>query len=89
MDKNILVKYDIEGDFVENHFYDIKFDYNRCSNVITLENTPLESDNFLKEIHNRSVSMQYRGISRIDGLKIFILNTLRTRIEYKLNEILK
>ena len=90
MDKNILIKYDIDGEFLEKNFYEICFDFNKCYNIITLENTSyLESDNFLKEIHNHNVSMQYRGLSRIDGLKIFILNTLRARVEYKLNEILK
>jgi hypothetical protein len=89
MDNNILIKYDIDGEFFEGYFYDIKFDYDKCSNIITLENTPNDSDVFLKEINGKVVSMQYRGISRIDGLKIFVLNSSTIRREYKLKELFK
>ncbi len=89
MDNNILIKYDIDGEFFEGYFYDIKFDYDKCSNIITLENTPNDSDIFLKEINGKVVSMQYRGVSRIDGLKIFVLNSSTIRREYKLKELFK
>lgn len=89
MDNNILVKYDISGEFFDGYFYNIEFEYDRCSNVLTLENTPTESDTFLKEINGKVVSMQYRGISKIDGLKIFILNSSTIRREYKLKELFK
>jgi hypothetical protein len=87
MDNNILIKYDIDGDFFENYFYKINFEYDKCSNILTLENTPIDSDIFLKEINGRSVSMQYRGISKIDGLKLFVLNSSNIRREYKLNDL--
>jgi hypothetical protein len=89
MDKNILIKYDIEGEFHENYSYEILFDYNKASNVVTLENTPQEGDDFLKEIDGKSVFMQYRGISRIDRKKIFVLNSSTIRREYKLKDIFK
>jgi hypothetical protein len=89
MDNNILIKYDITGEFFDNYFYDIVFEYDKCSNIITLENTPNDSDIFLKEINGKVVSMQYRGISKIDGLKIFILNSSTIRREYKLKELFK
>jgi len=89
MDKNILIKYDIEGEFHENYSYEILFDYNKASNVVTLENTPQEGDDFLKEINGKSVFMQYRGISRIDRKKIFVLNSSTIRREYKLKDIFK
>jgi hypothetical protein len=89
MDSNILVKYDISGEFFEGYFYDIEFEYDKCSNIITLENTNSESDTFLKEINSKVISMQYRGISKIDGLKIFVLNSSTIRREYKLKELFK
>ncbi len=89
MDNNILIKYDIDGEFFENYFYNIKFEYDKCSNILTLENTPIESDVFLKEVDGRNISMQYRGISRIDGLKLFVLNSSNIRREYKLNDLFK
>ena len=89
MDKNILIKYDIEGEFSENYSYEILFDYNKASNVVTLENTPQEGDDFLKEIDGKSIFMQYRGISKIDKKKIFVLNSSTIRREYKLKEIFK
>lgn len=84
-----MIKYDITGEFFESYFYDIEFEYDKCSNIITLENTPSDSDIFLKEINGKVVSMQYRGVSRIDGLKIFILNSSTIRREYKLKELFK
>ncbi len=89
MDNNILIKYDIIDEFIEGYFYEIKFDYDKCSNILTLENTPIDSDIFLKEIHDKVVSMQYRGISKIDGLKLFVLNSSTIRREYKLKELFK
>ena len=89
MDKNILIKYDIEGEFNENYSYEILFDYNKASNVVTLENTPKEGDDFLREIDCKSIFMQYRGISKIDKKKIFVLNSSTIRREYKLKEIFK
>jgi hypothetical protein len=89
MDKNILIKYDIEGEFHENYSYEILFDYNKASNVVTLENTTQEGDDFLKEIDGKSIFMQYRGISKIDKKKIFVLNSSTIRREYKLKDIFK
>jgi hypothetical protein len=89
MDNNILIKYDIDIDLIENNFYTLNFDYNKCSNVITLENTPLDSDIFLREISGRNILMQYRGLSKIDGLKLFVLNSSNIRREYKLNDLLE
>ena len=89
MDKNILIKYDIEGEFHENYFYEIVFDYNKASNVVTLENTPQEGDDFLKEIDGKSIFIHYRGISKIDKKKIFVLNSSTIRREYKLKDIFK
>jgi hypothetical protein len=89
MDSNILIKYDISGEFVEEYYYDIKFDYDKCSNIITLENTSIESDFFLKEIDGKVISMQYRGISKIDRLKLFVLNSSKIRRDYKLKELFK
>ena len=89
MDKNILIKYDIEGEFHERYFYEISFEYNKASNIISLDNTLQEADDFLKEIDGKSIFMQYRGISRVDGKKIFVLNSSTIRREYKLNDIFK
>jgi hypothetical protein len=89
MDKNILIKYDIEGDFHERYFYEISFEYNKASNIISLDNTLQEADDFIREIDGKSILMEYRGISKIDRKKIFVLNTSTIRREYKLKEIFK
>ena len=89
MDKNILIKYDIEGEFHERYFYEISFEYNKASNIISLDNTLQEADDFIREIDGKSILMEYRGISRVDGKKLFVLNTSSIRREFKLNEIFK
>jgi hypothetical protein len=85
----IIIKYDIDGQFLEGYSYNINFDYNKSSNILSLENKHNDSDDFLKEINNKIVPMEFRGISKIDGLCIFILNSSTIRRQYKLNEILK
>ena len=89
MDKNILIKYDIEGEFHERYFYEISFEYNKASNIISLDNTLQEADDFIREIDGKSILMEDRGISRVDEKKIFVLNTSTIRREYKLKEIFK
>jgi len=89
MNRNILIKYDINGDFHERYFYEISFDYNKASNIISLDNTLKEDDDFIREIDGKIISMEYRGISRVDDMKIFVLNSSKIRREYKLNEIFK
>lgn len=89
MDKNLIIKYDIEGEFHEKYFYEISLDYDKASNIISLDNTLQEADDFLKEIDGKSIFMQYRGISRVDGKKLFVLNTSSIRREFKLKEIFK
>ena len=89
MDKNLIIKYDIEGEFHENYFYEILFYYNKASNIISLDNTLEEADNFIREIDGENIFMQYRGISRVDGKKLFVLNTSSIRREFKLKEIFK
>ena len=89
MDKNILIKYDIEGEFHERYFYEISFEYNKASNIISLDNTLQEADDFIREIDGKSILKEYRGISKIDRKKIFVLNTSTIRREYKLKEIFK
>jgi hypothetical protein len=88
---NILIKYAIEGNFIENNEYLLKFNYNKASNIITLENFSFGQDfsvEFLKEINGKNVKMIYKGKSRIDGLCLFLINSSKVRREYKISEIL-
>lgn len=89
MDENILIKYDIDGEFHENKYYEILFDYHKSSSIFTFDYTYKEGDDFLKEIHGKKISVIYRGISKIDKKKIFILNSSSVRREYKLLEIFR
>ena len=89
MDKNLIIKYDIEGEFHENYFYEILFIYNKASNIISLDNTLEEADDFIREVDGETIFMQYRGISRVDGKKLFVLNKSSIRREFKLKEIFK
>jgi hypothetical protein len=51
-----LIKYNITGEFFESCFYDIEFEYDKCSNIITLENTSIDSEIFLKEISDEEAN---------------------------------
>lgn len=93
MRSEILIKYDIDGNFIENQFYNIDFIYDKSSSILTLElskgNDAIKSDIFLREIDGKLVPMEFRGISKIDGLKLFVLNSSNIRRDYKLSELFK
>ena len=61
MDKNLIIKYDIEGEFHERYFYEISFEYNKASNIISLDNTLQEADDFIREIDGWINWMQNRN----------------------------
>jgi hypothetical protein len=89
MDNNILIKYDIEGEFIENHFYNLDFEYEKSTNIISLENVHTNSELFLREVNGRKIPMQFKGISKVDGFKLFVLNSSNIRRDYKLNDLLQ
>ncbi len=89
--KNFIIKYKIDGDFIEKEFYDITIDYNKCSQVISVESGKdglSISDTFLKSIDGEFVTMQYQGKSRVDNLKIFIISPTQINRNIKLDIIL-
>ena len=85
---NLVIKYDIDGEFFENYFYEIVFQYTKSSNVLSLENKPDDAEFFLKEIDGKKVLMQYRGLSKIDNLPIFVLDAVKIRRNYKLENLI-
>jgi hypothetical protein len=89
----VLIKYDIVKEFVEDEFYKIKFDYTKASNILSMENNKnkyMQSvDQFLKDIDGVLITMQFRGISKIDNLPIFVIDCVKTIREHKLKQLLK
>lgn len=86
----LIIKYSSGGDFIEDEIYQIKIDYSKCSQIISVEQGFLHEDNddFLKSIDGQIVSAIFRGRSRIDGMNIFLISPLQINRQIKLDQIL-
>ena len=87
MDKNIIIKFDIKGDFQEDVYYNLFLDYSKVSNIISLENVNSDCDACLREQDGREILMQYKGVSRIDKKSIFVLNTSLVLRDYIISKL--
>ncbi len=87
MDKNIIIKFDIKGDFQEDSYYKLILDYSKVSNIISLENVNSDCDAFLREQDGKEIFMQYKGVSRIDKKSIFVLNTSLVLRDYIISKL--
>lgn len=92
---NILIKYNLErDDLIEGNYYSTKFDLNKCFGIMSIENF-YESDKIIEdklkmiEKFNCEIIMKYAGISRIDGLSLFVLDEKQILRNQKINQILK
>lgn len=82
-----IIKYKIDGDFVEGEFYYIKFDLSLCVKIVTLDSIE-NSEGFLNSINGQTITMQYKGKSRIDNMSIFVISPKQTIRDLKLRNIL-
>ncbi len=86
----LVIKYGTFDNFVDDEVYQIKLDYSKCVQIITLEQGILQSDseNFLKSIDGEYVYMIYKGKSRVDNMNIFLISPIQVRRQIQLNKIL-
>jgi hypothetical protein len=89
----IVIKYNLDrDDLVEGKYYSTKFDLNKFYGII-----PSLDDEFNANIEDKlkiidsldyEIVMKYVGISRIDGLSLFVLDHKQILRNQKINEIL-
>ena len=60
MARNILIKYDLDQEMIDGEFYSIDFIYEEST---------------LKSFDGQTILAQYRGLSRVDKKKLFVINT--------------
>ena len=85
----LIIKYGNSGVFIEDEVYEIKLDYSKCVQIITLKSGGLEeNEDFLKSINGEIVTMVYKGKSRIDNANIFVISPIQIIRQIKLNKIL-
>lgn len=82
-----IIKYRLDGDFVEGEFYDITVDSSLCVKIVSLDN-PENSESFLNSINGQTIPMQYKGKSRIDNMSIFVISPTQALRDLKLGHIL-
>ena len=86
----LIIKMDCQDEFLEESVYDIKIDYKKCVQIISINQGVLyeECDDFLKSIDGELVPAIYKGISRIDNMKIFLISPVQIARQIKLRQIL-
>jgi len=85
----LIIKYGTDGDFVEDQIYEIEIDYNKCVQIISLQQGVLHEDSdFLKSVDGQIVSAIYKGKSRMDDMNIFLISPLQINRQIKLDQIL-
>ena len=86
----LIIKHYSDGDFVEDKFYEIKLDYTKCVQIVSLEQGVLheDCDEFLRSIDGKTVQAFYKGKSRIDNMCIFLISPIQINRQIKLNKIL-
>jgi len=57
----------------ENEFYFIDFVYDKCSLVLALESGP-DKEGIMKSLDGQRILAQYRGVSKVDNKKLFVIN---------------
>jgi hypothetical protein len=87
MNYNTLIKMSLNDDFEENKNYQLLLEYNKISNLISLENNYNECDSILKEFDGKIIEMKYVGISRIDSKKIFLIDIKSVRRDLSIKEL--
>lgn len=84
---NILIKYDINEELIEDQYYSIKFDYNKITQVFKSFEFGSGSDELIESLDGEEILMHYRGISRIDGKKIFVIDLKQIARNFKFDEL--
>jgi len=75
MARNILIKYDLDQEMIDGEFYSIDFIYDKCSLILSLELDQTYQESTLKSFDGQTILAQYRGLSRVDKKKLFVINT--------------
>lgn len=75
MARNILIKYDLDQEMIDGEFYSIDFIYDKCSLILSLELDQVYQESTLKSFDGQTILAQYRGLSRVDKKKLFVINT--------------
>jgi hypothetical protein len=86
----LIIKCDISGHFLEDDSYEIEIDSRKCYQIVSLNSgIKLEDeDDFLKTIDGKKVLAIYKGVSRIDDMKIFLLSPKQINRQIKLDQII-
>ena len=84
----VLVKYSIDGKFVEHTDYNIRFDVRKVSPIWTLDQLPEEAYPIIKDFDNKIVKMTYRGVSKVDSMNLFVINIRENLRNLKLEQVL-
>jgi hypothetical protein len=89
----MIIKYNTDNtELVENNSYEFKFDANCFYGKIELYGKWNGSDHdtvLIEQLHGRNITMKYCGLSRIDGLCLFIIDIKSINRNNKIEDILK
>lgn len=84
----VLVKYSIDGKFVEHTDYNIRFDVRKVSPIWTLDQLPEVVYPIIKEFDNQIIEMTHRGVSKVDSMNLFVINIKENLRNLKIDQVL-
>jgi hypothetical protein len=84
----VLVKYNIDGKFVEYTDYNIRFDIDKVLPIWTLEQVPEDNYRIIESFDSKIIKMTYRGVSKVDSMNLFVINIKENLRNLKLEQVL-
>jgi hypothetical protein len=84
----VLVKYSIDGRFVEYTDYNIRFDIDKMLPIWTVEQLPEDTYPIIKSFDSKIIKMTYRGVSKVDSMNLFVINIKENLRNLKLEQVL-
>lgn len=88
MNDSLVIKMNINGDFIENKTYNLEIKSSTSCIIDTLNNKSIDNLMYLNQIDNKVVPVVFKCLSRVDNMKIFILSKKQINRELKINSIL-
>jgi len=83
----IIIKYNIDGEFIDGDSYEFDFMIDKSSLMISTTMDTKHCEYYLNLFDGHNICVKYRGISKIDNKKIFVLNIISIKRDIILNNI--
>lgn len=87
----LIIKYNIKGDFIEDEIYEILIESEKCTQIISMDSNGWKYQNnqdWLKSMNGKKIPVIYKGKSGVDNINIFLISPLQINRQLKLDQLL-